>query len=582
MTNSSILTNSARVLGSLWSTPKSKVPTDQPASTQPVTELSDQVQVSERPLVVALRENSIRLPSDGSPARLGRNSDSPLPFKSALVSRQHAELRSRNGSLEVRDLKSTNGTYIGDERIEPGKWQRVHPDQNLSLGGIRLQWSSETESPSPDVEPQFVLKDSDGRRVSVPNNSSENFSIGRQEGNALRLNHPQVSRNHAQIRSTSEGLLVQDLGSTNGTYLAGEKLEAGSWSALKPGQELNIGGVSFSLEKQAAQASQVAGAVVGGPIGAVLSLASLKAQASKEDLEPKAVLAQALGDAKSLMAADSGIVDLPKGVPTMVIPDIHAQRDYLPRALEHKIDGKPVLDLLKEGKMNLLCLGDGMHGEGRARSRWLEAEQDFLNNKPSKAMHDEMVESMGTMKMVMDLKKGLGDNFAYLRGNHDDINPQHGYLKFTRVGESNLVKDWVGKNYGEDLLHQWHDFEKSMPLVAKGSGFVASHAAPGKVLDRREVEAKSGSAFRALAWTENRNWAEQGQEREEFEENLKVVGAEAGDKWIVGHRKVENANYRSQFDDQLIQVNPLDTDGFVVAMIGADGSYDPAKDTFKV
>ena len=41
-------------------------------------------------------------------------------------------------------------------------------------------------------------------------------------------------------------------------------------------------------------------------------------------------------------------------------------------------------------------------------------------------------------------------------------------------------------------------------------------------------------------------------------------------------------NYRAQFDDQLVQVNPLDSDGFVVAMIGADGRHDPDKDTFKV
>ena len=61
-----------------------------------------------------------------------------------------------------------------------------------------------------------------------------------------------------------------------------------------------------------------------------------------------------------------------------------------------------------------------------------------------------------------------------------------------------------------------------------------------------------------------------------------MVGAEPGDKWFVGHRKVEKANYRTQFDEQLVQVNPLDSDGFVVAMIGADGRHDPAHDTFRV
>ena len=42
-----------------------------------------------------------------------------------------------------------------------------------------------------------------------------------------------------------------------------------------------------------------------------------------------------------------------------------------------------------------------------------------------------------------------------------------------------------------------------------------------------------------------------------FENNLKVVGAEQGDRWFVGHRKIENGNVRTQFDDQLVQVKPL-------------------------
>jgi pSer/pThr/pTyr-binding forkhead associated (FHA) protein len=540
--------------------------------------VNDQAQLSHPPIFLKLGKQIVRLPSDGQATQVGRTEESPLQFKSSLVSRRHAEFRAKDGILEVRDLNSTNGTFIGDEKIKPGEWRKLEDGQDMNLGGVALEW----RNTSVDASKSYALQDTTGRKIPVPGNSPEGLTIGRQNGNELQIASSEVSRNHAQVYQTKDGLLVQDLGSTNGTFVNEEKLKAGQWNLAEAGAEVKVAGLSFEVAALAAQGTQVAGAAIGGPVGVALTLAGLKSFAAKTELEPKSTLLSALGEARQAMSKESGILELPKGVPTMVIPDIHGQRDYLTRALEHEIDGKPVLEHLKEGKMNLLCLGDGMHGEGRARDRWLQAEKDMLNGEPSKAMHDEMVESMGTMKMVMDLKAGLGDNFAYLRGNHDDMNPEHGYMKYTRVGESNLVKHWVTQNYGEDFLEQWHGFEKSMPLVAKGSGFVASHAAPGGVLDRGEVENKTTEAFYKLAWTENRDWSEQGTERQNFEANLDVVGAEPGDKWFVGHRKVENANYRAQFDDQLVQVNPLDSDGFVVAMIGADGRHDPEQDTFKV
>jgi pSer/pThr/pTyr-binding forkhead associated (FHA) protein len=541
---------------------------------------SDQAQISSPPVFLKLGEQIVRLPQDGQAAQFGRTEDSPIKFKSSLVSRRHAEFRANNGTLEVRDLNSSNGTFVGDKKIEPGKWHRVQDGQKMNLAGVPLEWRDTAVDASKDKS--FALEDATGKKTSVPENSGEGLTVGRLDGNGLQLRKGDVSRKHAQIYETKDGLLVQDLGSKFGTTINDEKLEPGQWTLAQPGAQVNVASVPFTVAEQAAQGTQVAGAAIGGPVGVALTLAGLKTFAAKGELESKSTLLSALGEAKSTMSKESGILELPKGVPTMVIPDIHGQREYLTRALEHEIDGKPVMDHLKEGKMNLLCLGDGMHGEGRAKGRWLQAEKDFFDGQPSRAMYDEMVESMGTMKMVMDLKAGLGENFAYLRGNHDDINPERGYMKYTRVGESSLVKDWVTKNYGEDLLQEWHGFEKSMPLVAKGSGFVASHAAPGGVLDRNEVESKTTGAFYKLAWTENRGWAEEGRERQNFETNLDVVGADPGDKWFVGHRKVENANYRTQFDDQLVQVNPLDSDGFVVAMIGADGSHDPEKDTFKV
>ncbi|MBS1723564.1 MAG: FHA domain-containing protein [Armatimonadetes bacterium] len=71
------------------------------------------------------------------------------------------------------------------------------------------------------------------------------LEVGR-EGTGIGLAvDPQASRKHANISSTPAGLMVTDLGSTNGTYVNGQKVQT---SALRSGDVVTIGSTNLRVE----------------------------------------------------------------------------------------------------------------------------------------------------------------------------------------------------------------------------------------------------------------------------------------------------------------------------------------------
>jgi len=69
--------------------------------------------------------------------------------------------------------------------------------------------------------------------------------VGRHRGCDARLDSARVSRRHCCLALESDGLLVRDLGSTNGTWINGERIDVGE---LLPGDELSIAHLRYSLE----------------------------------------------------------------------------------------------------------------------------------------------------------------------------------------------------------------------------------------------------------------------------------------------------------------------------------------------
>ena len=72
-------------------------------------------------------------------------------------------------------------------------------------------------------------------------------TAGRQDECQLRIKSSQVSRKHCQLFEKHGLLLVKDLGSSNGTFVNGKKIEG--QRVMEPGDELGIGPIVFRIEK---------------------------------------------------------------------------------------------------------------------------------------------------------------------------------------------------------------------------------------------------------------------------------------------------------------------------------------------
>jgi pSer/pThr/pTyr-binding forkhead associated (FHA) protein len=90
----------------------------------------------------------------------------------------------------------------------------------------------------------LVMFRADGERRSFPV-SREMTIIGRREDCDLRIPLGDVSRKHCRMIREADSLRIEDLGSSNGTYVNGQRVQE---AILQPGDTVRVGPVLFVLQ----------------------------------------------------------------------------------------------------------------------------------------------------------------------------------------------------------------------------------------------------------------------------------------------------------------------------------------------
>ena len=192
---------------------------------------------------------------------IGRDQDRQIQLPSASVSRRHARLTVSGGQLLVVDDGSANGVSVNGTRITAAT--PVDARSRVEISEFRLVVEQQSAPPMPEPMPTpaspmatSVVTESirlvaqggpfEGRTFPVVGECT----VGRATENQLVLDDPSLSRKHAQLRGQGRRLDVEDLGSSNGTFVNGRKV--GRASAV-PGDSVRFGELSFRVEDERGQ-----------------------------------------------------------------------------------------------------------------------------------------------------------------------------------------------------------------------------------------------------------------------------------------------------------------------------------------
>lgn len=94
------------------------------------------------------------------------------------------------------------------------------------------------------IMPKFVVL-SEGFTGRTCELKAEKSTFGRVEDNTFCIPEPSVSSHHCEVLLRGAEVVVRDLNSTNGTFLAGQQITE---AVVKPGQIVRLGNLQMRLE----------------------------------------------------------------------------------------------------------------------------------------------------------------------------------------------------------------------------------------------------------------------------------------------------------------------------------------------
>jgi len=181
---------------------------------------------------------------------IGRSPKSDIVIDNKNVSSNHAHFKISNDEILLEDVGSTNGTYVNGEKITS---QKVTANDGITFGkNYTFNWKQLEEL----IKGDQPAKTDGAGRVHTKIKERDVITIGRSSDNDLVINNIKVSRKHAKLEKSGNEWFIEDLGSSNGTFLNGEKVKK---IKITPKDVLTIGGIPLNIEKLFSAVKEIKG-----------------------------------------------------------------------------------------------------------------------------------------------------------------------------------------------------------------------------------------------------------------------------------------------------------------------------------
>ena len=204
-------------------------------------------------LVVRIDGIDRTLPA-GPSYRLGRDPHADIVVNEARVSWRHAILRLDRDRWLLEDAGSTNGTFVGRQRVQQVEINRAcqvrlgHPDSGTLVScSIVVAPGGHDTALASAVVLQPAVRQSAGERApsAIMQLPTRVLRIGRADDNEVVVSDLSVSRHHAELRKALQGGYdIVDLGSHNGTYRNGQRVTS---APVTESDVIGIGLATFRL-----------------------------------------------------------------------------------------------------------------------------------------------------------------------------------------------------------------------------------------------------------------------------------------------------------------------------------------------
>ena len=197
--------------------------------------------------------------------RVGSGAGADVTIVAPGIASQHCTIEYDDGGsatvrVPVGSVVVVNGKQVsGEATIKPGDLllfskvgARVVSIERAAPAPVRRAEPDDTEKTRIRMAlPKFVLRGVSGSTFGKTFPLFGTVTVGRSADCDISIPGEEISRHHAKLQVMPDGVSVEDLGSANGTFIAGKRVHHGT---LKAGEELRLDTVRFLLVAPGAEA----------------------------------------------------------------------------------------------------------------------------------------------------------------------------------------------------------------------------------------------------------------------------------------------------------------------------------------